>query len=720
MMILTNGFFKYLSYTGVLLLALPTTAHQYTQSNFGGTGLMQMPSARMQPEGEFSVGFNHNDVYDFYTVSVQLFPWLETTARYAQVHDLLYSNDPSFSGNTKYTDKSFDIKMRLLEESYWLPQISVGFQDFAGTGLFDGEYLAASKRWGPLDFTLGVGWGYLGNRANLRGDKSLSVDCGRDTNYKANGGSFDVERMFTGCMALFGGIEYQTPYQPLTLKIEYDGNDYRSDFPVERGKNSMAQSTPWNVGLNYAMTDWASLRLSYERGNTLNLGVRLHSNFSYIKPLWLDEPKPAYHPNEPRTQLSNEEWQALTEEVAQVAGYQSVRLYQSDDAVTVTGEQKRYRDRQEAHERVARVVLNSGIDTDEVRIIETRNQQPLTEVVINREQAHQVLNQAYIGSHISDASTLQEPSPIVGEQHTHQDKAWDFGLAPVLQQSFGGSESFYLYAIGVRADASWRLDDHWLLSGSLYGNIYDNYDKFNYTVPPDGTDLKRVRTLSREYLEDTIRVNHAQLTYFDHLGNGVYNQFYGGYLESMFAGVGTEWLYRPLNDNWAFGVDINYVAQREAGSAFGIYRDEIQYDKTLNSNYRVQTGTATGHATLYWQPQFWSLLDNSLLKISAGRYLAEDIGVTVEFSKQFASGVIVGAFAAKTDLSADEFGEGSFTKGFYISVPLEMMTAKHNTNRAAISWMPIQRDGGQMLSRQHGLFGMTDARSPWYEKPVSR
>lgn len=707
---------KRLSYTGLLLCSLPLSAQTYTQSNFGVTGLMQMPSARMQPEGEFSAAYNHNDVYDFYTISVQLFPWLETTARYAQTHDMLYSNDPSFSGDTKYTDKSFDAKVRLWEESYWLPQVSLGFQDIGGTGLYDGEYLAASKRWGPLDFTLGIGWGYLGNRGNVHGDKTISNDCGRDTDYKGNGGSFDVNRMFTGCMALFGGVEYQTPHKPLTLKIEYDGNDYRSDYPVTVGKASIPQSTPWNFGMNYALTDWASFRLSYERGNSVNLGLRLHSNFSDIKPLWLDEPKPTYAPAAPRTEMTNEEWQAVTKEIAKVSGYQSVRVYQSDTTVTVTGEQKRYRDRQEGYDRLARVVLNSGIETERIRIIETRNQQPLTEVVIDSNKAHQVLNQAYIDGKIEDAIEKHEPSPITGEQHTQLDKPWQFGLSPVLQQSFGGSESFYLFAIGARADASWRFNDHWLLSGSLYGNIYDNYDKFKYTVPPDGTDLKRVRTLSREYLEDTVRVNHAQLTYFDHFGQGIYSEFYGGYLESMFAGVGSEWLYRPLNNNWAVGMDINYVAQREAGSMFGIYRDEVHYDNTINRNYRVQTGTATGHATLYWQPQFWSLFDNSLLKVSAGRYLSEDVGVTVDFSKQFNSGVIVGAFATKTDLSADEFGEGSFTKGFYISVPLEMMTAKHNTSRAAISWMPIQRDGGQMLSRQHRLFEMTDARSPWFER----
>ncbi|WP_256929753.1 YjbH domain-containing protein, partial [Vibrio parahaemolyticus] len=45
-------------------------------------------------------------------------------------------------------------------------------RDFAGTGLFDGEFVAATKRYsnpnlGTFDFTLGMGWGYLGTRDNI-------------------------------------------------------------------------------------------------------------------------------------------------------------------------------------------------------------------------------------------------------------------------------------------------------------------------------------------------------------------------------------------------------------------------------------------------------------------------------------------------------------------------------------------------------------------------
>ena len=49
-----------------------------------------------------------------------------------------------------------------------MPQIAVGLSDFAGTGLFSGEYLVASKRYGSFDFSLGMGWGIYNGGLNLK------------------------------------------------------------------------------------------------------------------------------------------------------------------------------------------------------------------------------------------------------------------------------------------------------------------------------------------------------------------------------------------------------------------------------------------------------------------------------------------------------------------------------------------------------------------------
>jgi hypothetical protein len=194
-----------------------------SQSDFGGVGLLQTPTARMAREGEMSLNYRDNDQYRYYSASVQLFPWLETTLRYTDVRTKQYSSVESFSGDQTYKDKAFDLKLRLWEESYWMPQVAVGARDIGGTGLFDAEYIVANKAWGPFDFSLGLGWGYLGTSGNVSNPFCSYSDkfCHRDNSYK-QAGSIDGSQMFHGPASLFGGVEYQTPWQPLRLKLEYE------------------------------------------------------------------------------------------------------------------------------------------------------------------------------------------------------------------------------------------------------------------------------------------------------------------------------------------------------------------------------------------------------------------------------------------------------------------------------------------------------------------
>lgn len=744
-----------------------------SQSDFGGVGLMQMPTGRMAPEGEFNFATSYNDEYQHFTASVQLFPWFETTVRYTQVQDLLYSNDPNFSGNTKYTDKGIDFKVRLLEESNWLPETSIGVRDFGGTGLFDGEFIAATKRVGPLDFTLGIGWGYIGNSGNLTSDKKdLNYNCDRDTSYGGKGGTVDYQRWFKGCAALFGGVEYQTPWEPLRLKVEYDGNDYQSDFPVVRGGIAMPQDSKFNYGMLYRFGDWGDLHLSYERGNTWTLGFSLQTNFNTLSQIKRDPEAEKYKPlpaapltltqtasstqvNTPiakqatvstetsahKLEVGNAEvanlepvnassqtvanpqvdWNKVAQDLQTIAGYANAKIYLDNESITVVGEQNKFRDRNEAHQRAATILANNtdAANIKEYRLIETHYQQPITETRIDSQKFAQVASYAYINAKMADTSEVRVPSSPQGKLVTETDKDWldnfGFDISPTMVQSFGGSEGFYMFNIGVTGSASYRFSDNFEFSSSIYLNLYDNYDKFLYDVPPDGTDLKRVRTLIRQYVHDNpVRVNNLQLTWMDNLSDNISYQAYGGYLEMMFGGVGTEFLYRPLNSQWAFGFDVNYVKQRDPDSMFGFFEDEYQFDPITNRPYRVQTGVLTGHATAYYQPDWFP---NTLLRVSAGQYLTEDKGITVDFSKQFDSGVIVGAFATKTNLSSEEYGEGSFTKGFYISVPFDLMTIKSTHSRAFLSWMPLTRDGGQMLGRKYNLFDVTDARAPWYTRP---
>jgi hypothetical protein len=691
-----------------------TSGYLVSQSDFGGTGLLQMPSARMAGEGEFHLNGFFVDEYYRYSASIQLFTWLESTIRYTDVTTRLYSSDSSFSNDQSYKDKGIDAKVRLLQESYWLPETSVGIRDFGGTGLFDGEFIMGSKRFGSVDVSLGIGWGYLATRGGIS-NPLCSLDssyCDRNEGVTDGVGEVEFSRLFTGDATIIGGIEYQTPFAPLSLKLEYDGNDYADDYA-----GTLAQETPFNIGMVYRLGEWGDLHFGYERGNQLSVGFSFKTNFNVYNPSWNDVPEPVYKARALADDATD--WPGVAAELASSAGYSSPAVYQTGSTVTLVAQQSKYRNRDEALSR-ASAILASAIPSDvsELRIVERGSGVALAQSSVDLSQFERFARAEGVNIAFEDALSHESPSMDADLPSDERELIYEhrepyaYGISPGLIQSFGGSESFYLYSVGLYGNASAWLAKHLQATASVYLNLYDNYDEFNYIIPPDGTDTLRVRTLVRDYLDETLRLTNLQLTWLERLDDNLYGQMYGGYLESMFGGVGGELLYRPFNRYWAVGADLNWVKQRDPNSAFGFFSQESQYSEVDDAYYRVAVSQVVGNMALYYQPQ-WSFFQNSLIKVSVGQYLAGDKGLTLDFSKQFNSGVIVGAYATKTDMSSDEYGEGSYTKGFYISIPFDVVTVKPSTSRAMVSWQPLTRDGGQQLSRKSKLYEVTDARSPW-------
>ncbi|HCG7378373.1 YjbH domain-containing protein [Vibrio parahaemolyticus] len=694
---------------------------QPSQSDFGGVGLMQMPTGRMAPEGEFNFSVTGSDEYLFYNVTLQLMPWLETTIRYTRVHDLPYSS--SFPDvDNEYTDKGIDFKFRLWEESEYMPEIALGVRDFAGTGLFDAEFIAATKRYsnsklGTFDFTLGMGWGYLGTRDTVTNPFCKASDkfCDRPSEFLSTGGTTNFDRAFKGPAALFGGIEYQTLHKPLRFKLEYDGNDYSTDYPVVQAGVDMTPHTPWNFGVLYRL-GMADFRLSYERGDTLVAGLTLNTNFNDMPSFWRDTPTPEIEDNQPE-ELSDVDWARVTENLDKIAGYQNTRIYVDDNTVTVVGEQKKYRDRTEAHEKAAAVLHNEMPDDIDTYAINERSRGLVGEqTIISKEKYHDFAQVNYINPKIEDATSRTSAKPT-GESVYDGFERFDWGFAPKLVQTLGNAEDFYLFSVGLSGNASYWLTDNLEIGGSLYWDWYNNYDKFIYVTPPDGTTVPRVRTMFRAYQnEHAVTMSNLQLTWFQEYSNTMDQQFYAGYLESMFAGVGTEFLYRPHGANWAIGADVNVISQRDPQSYFGVYDEKWQNVPEYGYPFQVIDKGFTGFVSGYYYPQ-WDFLQDLMIQVDVGQFLAGDVGTQINVSKQFKSGVIAGAFASFTDLSADEFGEGSFTKGFYLSIPFDIMTVKPSNNRANFSWQPLTRDGGQKLGRKYNLIELTDERNPWYQRP---
>jgi hypothetical protein len=695
----------------------------YTQDDFGGVGLLQTPTARMSDAGEVSFDYSRIEPYTRLNVSGQPFSWLEGTFRYTIITDRVYPADTS-AHPQHYVDKSIDLKVHLLSESRFLPNVAVGIQDIAGTGLFSSEYFVASKRAGPIDFSLGLAWGYLGGRGNLPNpfgwiDSNFNVRpvphvTTIDTGYSASA-------YFHGPTALFGGAEYQTPLSWLRLKLELDGNNYQH----EPQNNNQPQRWPVNFGALFRVSHFADVTLGYERGNTAMLSVSLHDNLAKRT----DAPKPLDPAPEavaaaaaqaasaatssasasptttsastgPQVSMpsatgpgrmapAKTNWAQVSRILHDNAGITVSHVAQRGSELLVYGEQKRFFYASEGLGRVARL-LNNRLDNsiDWITVVSESSGLPIVEFSVHRQRFVD-----YLGNDI-DASVMRrsvELDPPAAQResvlYTQPIKRWDFGLGPGYAQSLGGPNAPLLYQFTVNGTATYHfLPDLWL-DTQVDVNVLNNYKNFTYNAP---SLLPRVRTDARLYVESSnVVMPNFQLTGTRQLGTDLYGMAYAGMLESMFGGLGGEVLYRPLGDRWAVGADANFVRQRGFDQDFAF------------RSYQV----ATGQATLYVDTGFEGL--NAAL--SAGRYLAGDWGMTLDFSRHFDNGVRMGAYATFTT-AGSRYGEGGFDKGVYLSVPFDLFLPWSRNQSASFLYQPLLRDGGARLDKTYHLYDMTNDR----------
>ncbi len=664
---------------------------QVSSSDWGGVGLLQTPTARMRSTGHLTSHFSHMYPYTHGNIFMQPLDWLEAGFRYTDVSNLLYG-PAALSGDQSYKDKSIDVKFRLWSESAYVPQIATGLRDIAGTGFFSGEYLVASKRTGDFDWSVGMGWGYVGGRGNLSNPLSvLSSAFDTRTAAAGQGGQFALKSYFRGPAALFGGVQYQTPWERLSVKLEYDGNDYQH----EPQANNQKQSSPLNFGLVYRAGSAADVTVGVERGNTLMLGLTLHGQLDALgMPKLSDPPRLAVATTRPR---QAPDWSSTAGEIKRQSDWQVRSIEQRGNELRVTLDEAEAVYWRERIDRIAAVLHRDAPQSvDRFTLAYRERGMEMAEHVVDRDAWLAKQTQPLPPGEQRETVIARKPEPAAPGTVLYENTLPKFesGLRLGFAQTLGGPDGFVLYQVFAAERAKLRFSDDTWLQGALQLRLADNYDKFKYTAP---SNLPRVRTYLREYVTTAyLTIPNLQLTHVGRLGENQYYSVYGGLLEEEFAGVGGEWLYRPFASRLAYGVDVNEVKQRD-------FRQNLGFDDAgTQTGYRV----TTGHATLYWDTG-WNGMQTTA---SAGRYLAGDLGVTLGVARIFKNGVAMGAFATKTDVSAAQFGEGSFDKGIFLSIPFDAILTRSTSTVGNFMWKPLTRDGGAKLYRGVSLYDLTGAR----------
>jgi len=274
--------------------------------------------------------------------------------------------------------------------------------------------------------------------------------------------------------------------------------------------------------------------------------------------------------------------------------------------------------------------------------------------------------------------------PLAGlEFNPNQYPKFSWSLTPYTRLRLFDLDEPLKADLGLRLSAHYELAPGLILAGSVTKKLTGNLDE----PPPDiATKLQPVRSDGDRYdaLGDPA-LERLTLAYYTHLGPDVYGRVTVGYLERMFGGISTEVLWKPVDRRWALGAEVNYTGQRNPDQGLGF--DYYDYD------------VATGYLSAYLD-----LGKGYTAQVDVGRYLAGDMGATVSLDREFANGWKVGAFATKTDVSAKDFGSGSFDKGIRVDVPLNWFTGQPSRQQKGLTIRPFGRDGGARLDVEGRLF----------------
>ncbi len=663
-------------------------------SNYGTIGLIQNPTARLKKEGTLALSWSHNEPYLRGSIVAYPFSWMEASYQYTDINNTLYSPSSAFSGSQSLKDKSFDAKFRLLEETNFLPQVAVGMRDLGGTGLFSAEYIVANKFVAQnLDFSIGLGWGAMnrnsvGNPLEAISDRFIDreLDVGR-------GGKVSIGQLFSGDAGLFLGLEYFIPrFRGLRLKAELDSTQWGRE-----GRKPVKSHSKVNLGVVYPYSDDLQFKLSYVRGRQLNFG------FSYS--LTLGDKNPRKIKKQPRPEIDNSSivrnFTAQSDEYLykasllymRRAGFNLQKANLDGGNYDVVFADSQYRSPTMAAGRL--IGLLDQIAPDQVtnfKVSGVNGGLGLYSASIDRESfvRYKKLDSAVAASQSLKLDGYHADQFEYEYQPAVKYPAIFMSISPDLQSQIGGPDGFYFGDFKLTLSSEVLFNRNFSIMTRLSQGLVNNLDDLKL---PSDSILPHVRTDIVDYMKESkgFSIKRLQFNYYRQLAEPLFIKFSGGILEHMFNGAGFEMLYRPYDKNFGVGIEAWQVYQREYKQLFGI-RD-----------YK----TVTGHLTYYYHEP----TTNILFKIRGGKYLAKDSGFTFDFSRVFRSNLRIGAFFSLTDISEEEFGEGSFDKGFYFHVPVDLFSPRYFKRSFSWGLRPLTRDGAQAVIHASPLWSVTDQSS---------
>lgn len=688
----TNRVFLKLAGCGCWLFAVANSVSA-TPTLQGQSGYINMPNARVEKDGTFSVGYSYDTPYSAVWATATVLPFLQLTGRYVGVSGVRAFSSVEGEYGSDYgrnKDKVLDAKIRIIEEGKWMPALAFGATDLQGTQLFRGHFVVATKSFGASQ-NLEVSLGHGGRRPD----------------------------------GMFAGARWTPKAAPSwSVVAEYDANDYVHDYRAdESGADRRSKGVV--AALEYRW-GWLGAQVARHRDHfSANAFVTIPLSEREFLPK-LKEPV-AFQQKDAPARASMAAWQkdgipgaALAQALAR-QDFKNIRVELDGTVLKITLTNNRISNLGRAVGRAARTALAyAPAGTRGMHITYTKNEQPIATYEfldlyalsyylggsINREAFLQTvrIRQSNAADRITVADRpamldgLQDDIQI-GVELGHDGNAVQlrsedresnrFRIAPKLGLFFNDPSGALRYEFDAAANYDRRLGSGLYLNSALSAKLVENVSG----VTQDSNSLlPHVRTDIAEYKRGArVKINKLMLNQFAMPAANWYGRLSGGFYEEMFRGAGGQLLYAPADMRWAADLSVDALQQRGFRGWFDA-RD-----------YRTVTALGALH---------YRLPSDITVTARAGRFLAKDTGVRVEFKRRFLSGIEIGAWYTQTN-GKDTTSPGTpanpyHDKGVFLNLSLNSMLLSDSQASAMLAISPWTRDVGQMVATPGDLYEMIE------------
>ncbi len=668
MRFITSGhpFFRTLRFYSLFLLfqtAFVTAAFCWDKpfnnaSNWGGTGLFEIPTARVLEDGEMRIGIAQALPYRWYTAGMGIFPGLEFSGRFTQMTSI----QTRMKDYGSYKDKAFDLKYQILPESKKFPALAIGIHDFHGTRLFPAEYLVLSRQFFPLDITVGLG------RKRLKGSATFPL--------------WDE-------LGFFGGIELAVN-EWLHLYAEYNPIKYEKDIGPAGKAIPEGAKAPINAGIRIKALPGIDLGISCQRGDTL--GFMVNMQFLLGKPMLPRRPDPPLKYSIDRRPLNKRSLKEMVEKVHEAihkADFEHVCVYTNGTELTAKFENKKYLSNQKAAGRVLRILLyHSPKDMRRLTVHLRRQRISILRVSVKPEHLEGYLLGKISQDIFNKLLEIEISAGVLDSEHensarTTEDEGFDYrlGIKPDFGTYLNDPSGVFKYRLGIKPYAITSL---WKGASAyarydipFYSNIWSSNVPEPNTIRGDSW-----KYMDRDYSFDRLIFNQAI-----RFSKRVFGRLSLGYFDNMFAGAGGELLAFIGDGRLAMGIESDWVKKRKPATQFD-FMDIESHTVLGNIYYSIPEIDVTLHARY-------------------GQFLAGDRGWLFDVSREFDTGVVVGFWYSFTDTDdLTGFNRDYHEKGVFLNLPVRMFLDRDSSAKYYYALSPWTRDVAATVGHWQDLYSL--------------